>query len=134
MFKRIENRGATESAHRVKQIAGQIYRYAVATGRAQRDITPDFKGALSTHQTKHFPAITEPKKVGRLLCLIDGYEGTSTVRAAMKLAPLVFVRPKELRHAEWQEIDFGKAEWRIPAAKMKMGVGVGGVRRQLPIK
>ena len=122
VFKRIENRGATESAHRVKQITGQVYRYAVATGRAQRDITPDLKGALATHQTKHFPAITEPEKVGKLLCLIDGYEGTSTVRAAMKLAPLVFVRPKELRHAEWPEIDFEKAEWRIPAEKMKMGV------------
>jgi integrase len=122
VFKRIESRGATESAHRVKQITGQVYRYAVATGRAQRDITPDLKGALATHQTKHFPAITEPEKVGKLLCLIDGYEGTSTVRAAMKLAPLVFVRPKELRHAEWPEIDFDKAEWRIPAEKMKMGV------------
>ena len=122
VFKRIESRGATESAHRVKQIAGQVYRYAVATGRAQRDITPDLKGALATHQTKHFPAITEPEKVGKLLCLIDGYEGTSTVRAAMKLAPLVFVRPKELRQAEWPEIDFEKAEWRIPAEKMKMGV------------
>lgn len=122
VLRRVESRGATESAHRIKQVAGQIFRYGVATGRAQRDITPDLKGALSTHQTQHFPAITEPDKVGKLLRLLDGYEGTSTVRAAMKLAPLVFVRPKELRHAEWQEIDFDKAEWRIPAEKMKMGV------------
>lgn len=122
VFKRIESRGAVESAHRIKQLTGQIYRYAVATGRAERDITPDLKGALATHKTKHFPAITEPEKIGELLCLIDGYEGTSTVRVAMKLAPLVFVRPKELRHAEWSEIDFIKKEWRIPAEKMKMGV------------
>ena len=121
VFKRIEKRGATESAHRVKQITGQVYRYAVATGRAQRDITPDLKGALAPTQKKHFPAITEPEQVGRLLNMIDGYEGTQTVRAALKLAPLVFVRPKELRCAEWSEIDFDKAEWRIPGSKMKMG-------------
>ena len=121
VFKRIEKRGATESAHRVKQITGQVYRYAVATGRAQRDITPDLKGALAPAQKKHFPAITEPEQVGRLLNMIDGYEGTQTVRAALKLAPLVFVRPKELRCAEWSEIDFYKAEWRIPGSKMKMG-------------
>ncbi|MDO6563854.1 integrase arm-type DNA-binding domain-containing protein [Amphritea sp. 1_MG-2023] len=122
VFKRIENRGATETAHRVKQIAGQVYRYAVATGRAQRDITPDLKGALVTHKTQHFSAITDPERVGKLLNMLDSYEGTSTVRAALQLAPLVFVRPKELRHAEWHEIDFDKAEWRIPAEKMKMGV------------
>jgi len=122
VFRRIEDRGATESAHRLKQTVGQVYRYAVATGRAQRDITPDLKGALSTPKKNHFPAITEPDKVGRLLNMLDAYEGTSTVRAALKLAPLVFVRPKELRCAEWQEIDFELAEWKIPASKMKMGV------------
>ena len=118
----VENRGAKESAHRIKQIAGQVFRYGVATGRAQRDITPDLKGALATHKTSHFPAITDPVKVGKLLLMLDAYEGTSTVRAALKLAPLVFVRPKELRHAEWPEIDFEKEEWRIPAEKMKMGM------------
>lgn len=122
VLRRVESRGATESAHRIKQVAGQIFCYAVATGRAQRNITPDLKGALATHKTQHFPAITEPDKVGKLLQMLDGYEGTATVRAALKLAPLVFVRPKELRYAEWQEIDFEKAEWRIPAEKMKMGV------------
>lgn len=122
VLRRVENRGAKESAHRIKQVAGQIFRYAVATGRAQRDITPDLKGALATHKTKHFPAITEPDKVGKFLRMLDSYEGTSTVCAALQLAPLVFVRPKELRHAEWQEIDFEKAVWRIPAEKMKMGV------------
>lgn len=122
VLRRVESRGAIESAHRLKQTVGQVFRFAVATGRAQRDITPDLKGALSTHKKQHFPAITEPAQVGRLLNMLDAYEGTSTVRAALKLAPLVFVRPKELRHAEWQEIDFDKKEWRIPAAKMKMGV------------
>lgn len=121
VFRRVESRGAKETAHRIKQITGQVYRYGVATGRATRDITPDLKGALSTHQTKHFPAITDPEGVGKLLRQIDAYEGTATVRAALKLAPLVFVRPKELRHAEWSEIDFGLSEWRIPASKMKMG-------------
>ena len=122
VLRRIERRGATESAHRLKQTVGQVFRFAVATGRAQRDITPDLKGALATHKKQHFPAITEPAQVGRLLNMLDIYEGTPTVRAALKLAPLVFVRPKELRHAEWQEIDFDKKEWRIPATKMKMGV------------
>ena len=122
VFRRVDNRGATESAHRLKQIVGQVFRYAVATGRAQRDITPDLKGALPTPKKKHFPAITEPAKVGRLLNMLDAYEGTATVRAALKLAPLVFVRPKELRCAEWQEIDFDTKEWCIPAEKMKMGV------------
>lgn len=122
VFRRVESRGATESAHRLKQTVGQVYRYAVATGRAKRDITPDLKGALPVPKKKHFPAITEPAKVGRLLNMLDAYEGTESVRAALKLAPLVFVRPKELRCAEWQEIDFDKKEWRIPAEKMKMGI------------
>lgn len=122
VLRRVEARGAIESAHRIKQVTGQVFRYGVATGRAQRDITPDLKGALATHKTQHFPAITEPAKVGKLLQMLDSYEGTATLRAALKLAPLVFVRPKELRHAEWQEIDLEKAEWRIPADKMKMGV------------
>jgi integrase len=120
-LRRVEARGATESAHRLKQTVGQVFRFAVATGRAERDITPDLKGALSTPKKQHFPAITEPEQVGRLLNMIYGYQGTATVRAALKLAPLVFVRPKELRCAEWQEINFESAEWRIPASKMKMG-------------
>lgn len=120
-LRKVENRGAVESAHRLKQTVGQVFRYAVATGRAQRDITPDLKGALAPPQKKHFPAITEPAKVGPFLNMIESYQGTQTVRAALKLSPLVFVRPKELRHAEWSEIDFEKAEWRIPGSKMKMG-------------
>jgi len=120
-LRRVEARGATESAHRLKQTVGQVFRFAVATGRAERDITPDLKGALATPLKQHFPAITEPDQVGRLLHMIGNYQGTATVRAALKLAPLVFVRPKELRCAEWQEINFETAEWCIPARKMKMG-------------
>ena len=121
VLRRVEARGAAESAHRLKQIVGAVFRFAVATGRAERDITPDLKGALSTPSRKHFPAITEPKDVGRLLTMIYNYHGTAVVRSALKLAPLVFVRPKELRCAEWQEINFKTSEWRIPADKMKMG-------------
>jgi integrase len=122
VLRRVEARGATDSAHRLKQVVGQVFRYAVATGSAQRDITPDLKGALPAAKKQHFPAITEPEEVAKLLGMLDGYQGTSTVRAALKLAPLVFVRPKELRCAEWSEIDFDKRVWRIPAGKMKMGV------------
>lgn len=122
VLRRVESRGAVESAHRLKQTVGQVFRYAVATGRAERDITPDLKGALSIPKVNHFPAITEPAQVGRLLNMLDAYEGTATVRAALKLAPLVFVRPKELRQAEWSEIDLDGAVWVIPANKMKMGV------------
>lgn len=122
VLRRVEARGAIETAHRLKQTVGRIYCYGVATGRALGDITSDLKGALSIPKKSHFPAITEPAKVGRLLNMLDAYEGTATVRAALRLAPLVFVRPKELRHAEWQEIDLEGAEWRIPATKMKMGV------------
>ncbi|MBB6522293.1 tyrosine-type recombinase/integrase [Pseudoteredinibacter isoporae] len=120
VFRKVEARGAVESAHRLKQTTGQIYRYGVATGRTERDITQDLKGAIATPKKQHFPAITDPAGVGKLLRMIDGYEGTATVRAAMKLAPLVFVRPKELRCAEWSEVNFDTAEWRIPGEKMKM--------------
>ena len=121
VLRRVEARGATESAHRLKQTVGAVFRFAVATGRAERDITPDLKGALSTPSKKHFSAITEPQQVGRLLNMIYNYHGTATVRSALKFAPLVFVRPKELRCAEWQEINFQISEWRIPANKMKSG-------------
>jgi integrase len=123
VLRRVEARGATESAHRLKQTVGAVFRFAVATGRAERDITPDLKGALSTPSKNHFSAITEPQQVGRLLNTIYNYHGTATVRSALKFAPLVFVRPKELRCAEWQEINFQISEWRIPANKMKSGEG-----------
>ena len=120
VLRRVEERGALETAHRVNQICGQIFRYGIATGRAERDPSADLKGALPPTKSKRMPTITDPKKIGELLRAIDGYEGHHITRCAMKLAPLVFVRPGELRHAEWHEIDFEKEEWKIPAEKMKM--------------
>ena len=120
VLRRIEDRGAMETAHRVKQICGQVFRYAVATGRAERDPSTDLRGALPPTKPKHMATITNPKKVGELLRAIDGYEGHLITRCALRLAPLVFVRPGELRHAEWGEINLEQAEWKIPAEKMKM--------------
>ena len=101
------------TAHRVLQIVGQVFRYAVATGRTERDITPDLKGALPAAKGGHFASITEPKAVGELLRAIDKYTGTFTALSALKLAPLVFVRPGELRAAEWVHIDLDAKEWRF---------------------
>jgi len=120
VLRRIESRGTLDTAKRVRIICGQVFRYAVVTGRAERDITADFKGAIPPPQKKHRAAITEPQKVGALLRSIDSYQGSFIVKSALKLAPLVFVRPGELRHAEWSEIDLENAEWNIPASKMKM--------------
>ena len=120
VLRRVESRGALESAHRIRTICGQVFRYAVATGRAERDPAADLKGALPQPAEKHMAAITEPKKVAELLRAIDGYQGSFVVKYALRLAPLVFVRPGELRHAEWAEIDFENAQWNIPAGKMKM--------------
>jgi len=119
-LRRIENRGAIETAHRAKQTAGQVFRYAIATGRAERDVSADLKGALKTAVSKHFPSITEPAEVGKLLIAIDGYAGTNIVKAALQLSPLLFCRPGELRQLEWSEIDFQNARIEIPAEKMKM--------------
>ena len=119
VFRRIEERGAVETAHRVKSICGQVQRYAVATGRADSDPTGALKGALPPVKAKHFAAVTEPKQVAELLRMIDGYTGTFTVVCALKLAPLVFVRPGELRSAEWADIDFDGAEWRYTVTKTK---------------
>ncbi len=120
VLRKIERKGILETAHRTKQNCGQVFRYAIATGRAERDPSADLRGALTPVKHGHMATITEPKKIGELLRAIDGYEGTPVAKYAMKLAPLVFVRPGELRHAEWNEIDLEKAEWRIPAEKMKM--------------
>ncbi len=120
VLRRIEDRGALETAHRVKQICGQVFRYAIATGRAERDPSADLRGTLTPAKHRCMATITDPKKIGELLRAIDGYEGTPVAKCALKLAPLTFVRPGELRHAEWGEIDLDKAEWRIPAKKMKM--------------
>lgn len=120
LLRRIEERGAHETAHRTKQRCGQIFRYAIATHRATRDPTADLRGALTPAKVTHRAAIIDPLKVGELLRGIEGYTGGFIVRCALKLAPLVFVRPGELRQAEWTEIDLEKALWRIPASKMKM--------------
>lgn len=118
--RRIEERGAVESAHRILQNCGQVMRYAIATGRADRNPVADLKGALTTAEGRHHAAITDPLALGGLLRAIDGYSGDPVTRAALKLSGLLFVRPGELRHAEWEEIDLDKAEWNIPAGKMKM--------------
>jgi len=120
VLRRIEGRGAVETSHRVHQTCSRIFRYAVVTGRAQRDPAADLRGALAPIKTTHRAAITEPNGLADLLRAIDGYRGHFATTCALRLAPLVFVRPGELRHAEWAEIDLKAAEWRIPAAKMKM--------------
>ncbi len=117
VLRRVEERNAIESAHRILGNCGQIFRYAVATGRADRDITSDLRGALTTIKTKHLASITDPVKVGQLLRTIDSYEGSLIVKCAMRLAPLVFVRPGELRKAEWNDINFENAEWRFKVTK-----------------
>jgi integrase len=119
-LRRIEERGALETAHRVRTIFGQVCRYALATGRIEYDISVGLKGALPQPPERHHAAITDPKEVGPLLRAIDGYQGHFMVRCALKLAPMLFVRPGELRRAEWAEIDLDAAVWSIPAAKMKM--------------
>lgn len=117
--RRIEARGALDTAHRALQNCGQVFRYAVATGRTDRDPTGDLRGALAPRRTAHFAAITDPVEVGALLRAIDAFKGSLTVQTALKLQPLLFVRPGELRKAEWEEFDLDRAEWRIPAARMK---------------
>lgn len=112
-LRHMEGRGALDSVQRVKQICGQVFRYAVATGSAERDVTQDLKGALAKPTAGHFAAITEPKQAGELLRSIFAYQGHPYTVAALKLSPLVFVRPGELRTAEWAEIDLDAAEWRI---------------------
>jgi integrase len=120
VLRRIEERGALDTAHRVHQQCGQIFRYAVATGKAERDTAADLKGALPPVRSKHHASITDPVKIGELMRSINGYTGQFSTACALKLAPLFFVRPGELRNAEWSEFDLDNAEWRIPAEKMKM--------------
>lgn len=122
VLRKVESRGKHDTAHRMRQRCSQIFRFAVATGRADRDPTADLRGALAPIVIQHRAAITEPQKIGGLLRAIDGYQGEPTVAAALKLSPLLFVRPGELRGAQWAEFDLrGKhPEWRIPAERMKM--------------
>ena len=119
-IRRIEGKGKLESARRSLQLAGAVFRYAVATTRLASDPTRDLRGALTAPTVKHYGAITEAKRVGELLRAIDGYEGSGMTKLALQIAPHVFVRPGELRHAEWCEIDLDGALWIIPAGKMKM--------------
>lgn len=120
MLRRIEARGAVETAHRVRTVCSQIFRFAIATGRAKRDPAADLRGALKSFTSRHHSAITDPQDVAPLLRAIDGYKGTFVVRQALRLAPLVFIRPGELRHAEWTEFDLENADWNIPIERMKM--------------
>lgn len=114
---RIEARGVLETAHRALQNCGQVFRYAVQTGRAQRDPCADLRGALAPWKPKHYPALTEPPKLAELLRSIDNYQGNLITRSALRLLPLVFVRPGELRQAKWAEIDLDTAEWRYTVTK-----------------
>jgi integrase len=120
VLRKIEAKGYVETAHRVKQICGQIFRYAIATGRMERDPAADLKGALPPAKSKRMASIIDPKGVGGLLRAIDDYKGSIVTQCALQLGTLTFVRPGELRHAEWNEINLEAAEWRIPAEKMKM--------------
>lgn len=118
-LRRIEQRGAVDTAHRAQQNASQVFRYAIATGRAERDISADLRGALPPAKSGHFAAIVEPDKVGDLLRAMDEVHAGFIVKCALRLAPLLFVRPGELRTMRWDEVDFDKAEWRYIVTKTK---------------
>lgn len=119
VLRRVEKREAFETAHRIRTVLGQVFRYAIATGRVETDPTRDLKGALKPVIANHLPAVTDPNRVAEILRMIDAYRGGPVVTTALKLAPLVFVRPGELRQAEWADIDFDKAEWRYLVKKTK---------------
>ena len=116
-LRKVEARGAIETAHRARSLAGMVFRYAIATGRAKRNPAADLIGALQAPQPRHFASITDPTKVGHLLRAIHAYSATPAVMAALKLAPLVFVRPGELRTARWADVDLDAAQWRYTASK-----------------
>lgn len=119
VMRRIEASGANETAHRALQACGRIARYAIATGRATHDVPRDLRGALADVEERHYPTITDPREVAGMMRAIEGYEGTFIVRTAFRLAPLVWVRPSELRKAKWPEFDLDRAEWRIEKGRMK---------------
>lgn len=121
VLRKVEARGILEMAHRLRAVCGRVFRYAIATGRAERDVAADLRGALAPVKAENLAAITEPARIGELLRAIDGYQGQYLTKLAMKLAALTFVRPGELRKAEWREFDLDRAEWRIAAERMKMG-------------
>lgn len=119
VIRRIEKLNKVETAYRTLQATGQVFRYAVQTGRALRDITTDLRGALTPSVTKHMASFTEPSQIAELMRAIDGFTGTLTVQTALRLAPLVFVRPSELRKAKWSDIDLDASEWRYLVTKTK---------------
>lgn len=119
VLRRIEERGAIETAHRARENCSQVFRYAVATQRAERDPTVDLRGAIPPAKVRHFPAVIEPNEVALLLRTLHGYQGSFIVSCAMRLAPLVFVRPGELRTAKWTDIDLANALWRFTSSKTK---------------
>jgi integrase len=121
VLRRIESRGAIETAHRIKQVCGQVFRYAIATGRAQRDVSAELRGALPPVTERHHGALTKPSEAAALMRAIDGYQGSPEVRCALRFSALTFQRPGEIRKAAWSEIDFDNALWRVPAERMKMG-------------
>lgn len=118
VLKRIQDRGAIETAHRARSEIGQVFRYAMKDDRATVDPTVALRGSLKSPEVKHFPAILDPKPLGELLRAIQGYQGDPVTRAALRLAPLIFVRPGELRTARWEDFDLDAAEWRYIASKM----------------
>ena len=121
VLERIEKRGKAVTAHRARSCCGEIFRFAVATRRADRDPTIDLRGALMPVRARHFPSVKRPDQVGELMRAIEGYDAkTLPIHAALRLLPLVFVRPGELRLAQWEEFDLAKTEWRIPGERMKM--------------
>ena len=120
LLRQIEGRGLYETARRLRSTCGMVFRYAIATGRAERDPSADLRGALTTPQVSHRATIVDPSGIGALLRAIEGFDGQPTTHAALRLAPYVFVRPGELRQAEWAEFDLDGAIWSIPAKKMKM--------------
>ena len=121
-LKEIEKDGKHETANRAKSLAGRILRYAVATGRADRDVSQDLKGSLITPKVKHRAAILDTRMLGNFLLASETYSGTPTVKAALLLTPILFQRPGELRSMEWSEINWEEAIWEIPAEKMKMAI------------
>lgn len=116
-IKRIESRGVLETAHRTLQNCGQVFRYAVAHGLCERDPSGDLRGALPPVKGRHFAAIVDPDGIAKLLRSFDDFSGSFIVLCALKLSPLFFVRPGELRKAEWTQIDFDSAEWRYTVTK-----------------
>lgn len=116
-LRKLEQRGVIETAHRARSHAGRVFRYALATGRAERNPAQDLAGALEQPKTKHFASMTEPSQIGALLRALWGYQGSLVTQAALKLAPMLFVRPGELRHAKWADVDLDAAEWRYVTSK-----------------